>query len=116
MARSRSTVASHNILTEEALHEIVRRVVEVAQPEKIILFGSAVRGEMGPNSDVDLLIIKRGEFHQGHLTGAIYMNLIGVGHAVDVIVVTPEEVERYQNSHPLVIAPALREGRVIYSA
>ena len=50
MAQSRSTVASHHILTEEALHEIVRRVVEVAQPEKIILFGSAVRGEMGPNS------------------------------------------------------------------
>jgi predicted nucleotidyltransferase len=40
------------------LNEIIRRIVEVAQPEKIILFGSAARGEMSPNSDLDLLVIK----------------------------------------------------------
>ena len=49
-------------LNEATLQEIIRRVVEIAQPERIILFGSAVRGEMGPNSDVDLLVIKSGEF------------------------------------------------------
>lgn len=103
-------------LTDETLQQIVRRIVQVAQPERIVLFGSAARGEAGPNSDVDLLVIKRGEFHQGHLTGAIYMNLIGVGQAVDVIVVTPEEVEQYRNSQSLVIAPALREGKLIYAA
>jgi predicted nucleotidyltransferase len=105
-----------NMVTEESLQEIVRRIVKVARPEKIILFGSAARGEMGPHSDVDLLVIKRGRFHQGDLTGTIYMNLIGVDQAVDVIVVTPEEVERYRDSRPLVIAPALREGRVLYAA
>lgn len=100
----------------KALAEIVRRIVEVAQPEQIILFGSAARGEMRPNSDLDLLVVKQGNFHRGRLTEAIYMNLIGVGQAVDVIVVTPEDVERYRNSHPLVIAPALREGEVVYAA
>lgn len=106
---------SHRV-PKEVLDEIVRRIVKVAEPERIILFGSAARGTMGPNSDIDILIIKRGQFHRGHLTEAIYMNLIGVGQAVDVIVVTPEDVERYQNSHPLVIAPALREGKEIYAA
>jgi predicted nucleotidyltransferase len=104
------------MLSEETLREIIRRVVQITGPEKIILFGSAARGEMGPHSEVDLLVIKRGEFHQGHLTGAIYMNLIGVGRAVDVIVVTPEEVEQYKDSRPLVIAQALREGVVVYGA
>ncbi len=102
------------ILLEETLQEIIRRIVEVAQPEKIILFGSAARGEMCFHSDVDLLVIKRGEFHQSRLTGEIYMNLFGVGQAVDVIVVTPEEVERYRHTHCLVIKPALQEGRVVY--
>ena len=37
------------------LDEIVRRVIEVAQPDRIILFGSAARGQMGPDSDIDLL-------------------------------------------------------------
>jgi len=71
---------------------------------------------MTPHSDVDLLVIKKGEFHQGELTGETYMNLMGVGQAVDVILITPEEVERYRNSPYLVIAPALREGKVIYNA
>ena len=99
----------------EVLSEIIRRVVDVAQPEKIILFGSAARGEMGPNSDVDLLVVKSGA-HKLDLTGRIYMNLRGVGVAVDVIVVTPEDVEKYRSSHALVIAPALQEGKLVYAA
>jgi len=100
---------------QEVLDEIIWRIVEVAQPEKIILFGSAVRGEMGPNSDVDLLVVKSDITHRGRLSGAIYMNLIGVGQAVDVIVVTPEDIKRYQHAIGLVIEPALQEGRVIYA-
>ena len=102
-------------ITQEKLHEIIRRIVEVAQPEKIILFGSAARGEMGPHSDVDLLVIKAG-VHRLELTGQIYRHMHGVGEAVDIIVVTPEDVERYRDSHALVIAPALREGKVVYVA
>jgi len=98
------------------LAEIVRRVVQVAQPEKIILFGSAARGEMGPHSDVDLLVVKGGEFDASWLTGEIYTHLHGVGQAVDIILVTPEQVERYRNVHSLIIAPALREGKEIYHA
>ena len=103
-------------VSQEVLNEIIRRIIEVAQPEKIILFGSAVRGEMGPNSDLDLLVIKADVAHRGRLTEAIYMNLIGVGQAVDVIVVTPEDVERYRNIFGLVIEPALKEGRIIYAS
>jgi len=99
---------------DQKLSEVIRRVVEVAQPERIILFGSAIRGEMGRNSDLDLLVVKSGNYHKGRLTGEIYMHLIGVGQAVDVVLVTPEDVDRYRDSHPLVIKPALREGKVVY--
>jgi predicted nucleotidyltransferase len=101
-------------LKQEVLEEIVRRIVEVAQPDKIILFGSALRGEMGPNSDVDLLVVKSG-VHRRRLAQAIYMHLFGVGQAVDVVVVTPEDIERYKDSFALVIEPALREGKVVYA-
>lgn len=105
-----------SMIPQPVLDEIISRIVEVAHPERIILFGSAARGTMGPNSDVDLLIIKSGQFHRGRLTEAIYMNLIGVGQAVDAIVVTPEDVEQYRNSPALVIAPALKEGKEIYAS
>jgi uncharacterized protein len=55
---------------QKTLDDIIRRIVEVAHPEKIILFGSAARGEMGPNSDVDLLVIKSGA-HRLDLAGQI---------------------------------------------
>ena len=42
------------MIEQKTLAEIVRRVVETAQPEKIILFGSAARDEMGPNSGAGL--------------------------------------------------------------
>ena len=103
-------------LSEETLQEIIRRIVEVAQPEKVILFGSAARGKMSPHSDVDLLVVKSGKFDRSRVVGDIYMNLIGVGQAVDVILVTSEQVERYRNTHCLVIAPALREGKEVYHA
>ena len=102
-------------VSQKTLQQIIERIVAVAQPEKIILFGSAVREEMGPNSDVDLLVIKAGA-HRLDLAGQIYRNLHGVGEAVDVVVVTPEDVERYRESPALVIAPALKEGKVVYAA
>lgn len=100
----------------DVLAEVVRRIVRVAAPERIVLFGSAARGEARPDSDLDLLVIKSGRYHRGRLTDAIYRSLIGVGQAVDVVVVTPEDVDRYRDALGLVIAPALREGRVVYAA
>ena len=61
-----------------------------------------------------LLVVKSGEFDQSRLMWDMYMNLPGVGQAVDVILVTPEQVERYRNTHCLIIAPALQEGNEIY--
>ena len=103
-----------NTIRDDILKEIIKRVVDVAHPERIIMFGSAARGEMGPNSDIDLLVIKNGEYDQSLLAGDIYMNLHGIKQAVDVILVTPEQVERYRNTHCLIIAPALKEGMEIY--
>lgn len=105
-----------NAVRPAILDEIIRRIVQVARPERIILFGSAARDEMGPHSDIDLLVVKPGAYDRSRLVGDIYLALHGVGQAVDVLLVTPEEVERYRNEPVLVIAPALREGREVYRA
>jgi len=98
----------------EVLEEIVRRIARVADPDKIILFGSAARGEKGPHGDLDFLVIKSDVGHRGRLKEEIYMNLFGIAQAVDVIVATPEDVERYRHAHPTVFKPAMREGKVVY--
>lgn len=101
-------------LDRKILDDIIRRVIEVAEPERIILFGSAARGDMSRHSDVDLLIVKEGG--DANLRTRIYEKLYGVRVAVDAILVSPADVERYKDSHALVIKPALQEGRVVYES
>ncbi len=98
------------------LAAIIARVVEAADPDRIILFGSAARGELGPDSDIDLLVIKSGVDRRGRLEEKIHMNLFGVGAPVDVVVVTPEDVERLKDGVGSVIGPAMAEGVEVYVA
>lgn len=101
------------MVTEASIEDVVRRVVGIARPERIILFGSAARGELA--DDIDLLVVKSGA-HRRKLAGEIYLGLADLGQPVDVVVVTPEDLERYAESPGLVIGPALREGKVVYAA
>jgi predicted nucleotidyltransferase len=111
-----SASESSALPASDLLAEVVRRIVEVARPERIILFGSAARGEMTPDSDLDVLVVKSGVDHRRRLAQDIYMNLSGVGVGVDVIVLTPEDIEAQRDSVGSIVGPALDEGRVIYAA
>lgn len=101
--------------SDKILNEIKQRIVETANPLKIILFGSAARGEVGPNSDLDILVVIPSGIHRRLTARSIYRNLIGVGFAVDIVVVNEEDIERYKNNIGMVIKPALDQGRVIYA-
>lgn len=113
--RGRTSVVAdvEGTVEKRILDEIIRRVVSIAQPERIILFGSAARGEMGPHSDIDLLIVKAGA-DALDVMGDIYLGLRGVGAAVDALVVTPDDVQRYKDSYGMVIREAVREGTLVY--
>ena len=97
------------------LDSIIERIVEVASPERIILFGSAAHGDFGRDSDIDLLIVKDGE-DTLTLMSRIYGEMQRVGAAVDALVVSSEDVERYKDSHALIIKSALQDGVVVYAA
>jgi len=101
---------------QDILDEIIRRVFEVVLPRRIVLFGSAVRGQMGPDSDLDLLVIVRGPIHRRTLAQEIYRNLHGIPLPVDVVVATEQDIERYGDKVGTILRPALREGEVIYEA
>ena len=103
------------MIDQKTLDDIIRRVVDAVQPEKIILFGSAARDGLHVANDVDLLVIRDGR-NTLELMRRIYRNLQGVEAAVDAVVVSPQDVERFGDSHALVIKPALREGRVVYES
>ena len=96
------------------LNEIVRRVVEVADPDRIILFGSRARGDARPDSDYDVLVVADSELPQYARTVPIYAALGSVWDPVDVIWWTPAEIDEWRNVRSFITTRAMREGRVLY--
>ena len=98
------------------LEEVIRRIVEVTQPDRIVLFGSAVRGRHDSFHDLDILVIKSDVPHRRQLAQQIHLNLFGIGLPVDIIVVTPEDIQAFRDREGTVIKPAIQEGIEIYAA
>jgi predicted nucleotidyltransferase len=99
----------------EALQsEIVRRLLTVSDPVQIVLFGSYARGDFGPDSDIDLLVIAEGVEHLRQESVRLRGVLRGLPVPVDVIVATPQHVQRHRDSIGLIYGPAMREGKVLY--
>jgi predicted nucleotidyltransferase len=101
---------------DHILNETIRRILAVVPAKQIILFGSAARGEMHADSDVDLLVVVPSGLHRRKTAQDIYRNLIGVGFAADIIVVTEDDVTEFKNDPGMIIGPAVDEGKVLYAA
>jgi len=98
----------------DKIDEMVRRLVEHFDPDEIILFGSHARGTARPDSDVDLLVVMPVMGSKREKQIEIRCALHDIHVAKDIIVVTPEEVERRRNIVGTIIHPALREGKILY--
>jgi predicted nucleotidyltransferase len=107
-------LVSQRMPIQDTLDEIVSRIVKRFHPERIILFGSHARGSTHTDSDVDLLIVMPVPDTRRRLTTQIDLALVGIDIPTDVIVVTPEEVQRNKDRIGTIIRPALREGKVLY--
>lgn len=96
------------------MQEIVARILSVAKPERIIVFGSAAIGKMTRDSDIDLLVLEHdgGEFREAadRVRGA----LSGLDFPFDVIVMPPERFEETKNVIGGIAYPAHKYGKVIY--
>jgi len=97
------------------IRKMVRRIVRQFHPERVILFGSHARGDAGPDSDVDLLVVMPVPGSKREKQMEIQAVLRGVPVPVDVIVSTPEEFGWRQEIAGTIEYPAVREGKVLYA-
>ena len=100
----------------KVIDELVRRILEIVSPLRIILFGSAARGEMGPHSDLDVLVVMPNGIHRGKTAEEIYRRMWGFGFPKDIVVVTESDVLQYGSNPYMIIKNALEEGRELYVA
>ena len=96
------------------MDEIVRRIVEVIRPEKVILFGSRARGEAQPKSDIDLLVIAESTEPRYRRSAPLYGALSDILTPMDIVVYSPQEVKEWSEVRQAFVTTAIREGRVLY--
>ncbi|MCX5645043.1 MAG: nucleotidyltransferase domain-containing protein [Phycisphaerae bacterium] len=115
MPVSRPKAKGRATSTQEQIREMVQRIVRQFTPEKIILFGSHARGDAGPDSDVDLLIVMPVAGSKREKAVEIGVALHAIRVPKDLIVVTPEEFEWRKDTIGTIEWPAWREGMVLYA-
>jgi predicted nucleotidyltransferase len=99
---------------QKILDKIINAILQVIIPDKIILFGSQAKGEARPDSDYDILIIKANVEYRRKTAQEIHKKLIGTNTSVDIIIETPERLDKYKDVVDYIYKSILEEGIVIY--
>ncbi len=94
--------------------EIVTRILAVAQPQRIILFGSAATGQMTKDSDIDLLVLESAPQDPRQESVRIRQAVRGLGYPFDIMVMAVERFEESKDVIGGIAYPAHKYGRVIY--
>ena len=105
-------------VTETLLQEMTDVIVEAVNPQRIILFGSHARGQAGPDSDLDLLVVEDHPFgpdrSRRQEMARIRKALSSFRIPKDILVYSADEVEKWRNSLNHVVSHSLREGKLLY--
>ena len=103
------------LVTPEKIKEAVRKIVEIEQPDRVILFGSAARGAATINSDADFLIVTRNEVKSPRQESVrIRRALRGISMPMDILIVSKKKLQQLAHQPGLVYREALRNGKVVY--
>ena len=100
--------------TDECIAAMTDRIVRDFNPIRLILFGSAARGEADRHSDIDILVVLARIDDKHQTAVAIRRVLSDIPAAKDILVTTPDEIATRGHLVGTVLRPALREGKVLY--
>lgn len=100
----------------EVVDRLVNEIVNAVHPLRIIAFGSAARGEMGQDSDIDVMVVMPEGVHRRRTAQKLYRQIVGLGTPFDIIVATPEDLERHRDNIGLIYQTVLQEGVEVYAA
>ena len=103
-------------ISQNLISEIVKRILSVSEPQRIILFGSAALDNMTIDSDIDVLLIESNTGDTRKKSVCIREALRGLGYPFDVLVMTNERFEESKNVIGGIAYPANKYGKVIYEA
>jgi len=100
--------------TDQLINEMVSRIRDALNPERIILFGSRARGTARQDSDFDLLVINESDQPRYRRAAPLYTKLASLPVEVNILVYTPLEVAEWSAVPQAFVTRAIREGKVLY--
>ena len=110
----RSPAGSKDKTACSVIDKFVGNIVKSVNPLQIILFGSAARGDAGEHSDIDLLVVMPEGVHRRRTAQKLYREITGLGVPFDIVVATPQDLEKHKDNRGLIYKSALKEGIEIY--
>ena len=109
----KAATPTYNFSQDDILKNIVRQIVDIAHPDKIILFGSRAMGKQNTDSDYDICVLKKNIKKRRFLIQKIYLKL-DIMASVDVIVNTPTRYEELKEKWYFVYHDIAKYGKVVY--
>ena len=103
-------------IDDHLIKEIIRRILRVAQPDRIILFGSAAGGQMTKDSDIDLLILEKAPGNVNEEWLRLRRALSGMGYPFDILIMSLEGFEESKQVIGSLAYPAHKYGKLIYES
>jgi uncharacterized protein len=104
-------------ITPLKIQQVIEKIVALANPKKMILFGSYVQGETHKNSDLDILIVTGKEVESSRKESIrIRRGLKGINMPMDILVVPEDKFEELAHTHGLIYREAIAKGRVVYES
>ena len=94
--------------------QLVSDIVAAVDPLRVVLFGSAGRGTMRDDSDLDVLVVMPAGAHRRRTAQLLYRNIWDVPAPADIVVVTEDDLESWKDDPARVIRHALVDGETIY--
>src|SRR3990172_2627788 len=104
-------------ITPEKVETAIKKIIEVSQPRKLILFGSYVRGNIHINSDLDVLVVTGEEIENPRKESVrIRRALRGIGMSMDILVIAESKLEELASMPGLIYREAIKHGKVVYES
>ena len=103
------------MIDEADIRRVAVQIGEMTHAEQVILFGSYARGEATEDSDVDLLVVAASSAPRFRRSRELYRRLRPYPFSMDLLVYTPDEVERARHSPASFLHQVLLEGRPLYA-
>lgn len=105
------------LATPEKIRRAVERIVTAGNPQRVIVFGSTVRGEAGPNSDVDFLVVTKDLVDRPREESVrLRRALRGISMPMDILVISEGRLKELADQPGLIYREAVRNGKVMYEA